>query len=175
MSSFLSSSMCLWVSSISCLCSVFMGMLMLTLSFLFLYWWNRRISVVGVIWSSDKSWFSGVTRSLDLSRIWRTCRQIQTGLGKNLLSNHMNKTSNIRRSALDLGHLLIWKLKNPYLYENVHLYFCCLGKLGHCPLVVVVESEQYGHLKQTLTVLSVHRNACWRHGISTIPPLPQQK
>ena len=37
MRSFLSSSMCLWVSSFSCLCSVFIGMLMFTRSFLFLY------------------------------------------------------------------------------------------------------------------------------------------
>merc|ERR1712086_1192559 len=35
-SNFRSSSMCLWVISISCFCSVFIGMLMLTRSFLFL-------------------------------------------------------------------------------------------------------------------------------------------
>ena len=76
-SNFLSSSMCLCVISISCFCSVFIGMLMFTRSFLFLYPWNRQI-IVSMSNSSlppapsDSDCLS-LTSSFDLRRIWRTC------------------------------------------------------------------------------------------------------
>merc|ERR1719500_713361 len=73
MSNFLSSSMCLWVSSISCLCSVFMGMLMFTRSFLFLYWWKSDTVVSEAMsWSTSMASGLGPTNNLDRSRICKT-------------------------------------------------------------------------------------------------------
>merc|ERR1719513_58967 len=68
--------MCLCVFSISCLCSVFMGMLIFTLSFLFLYPWNKFTVVVGSIWLSSKSSALGPTSSLDFNKICKTWTKI---------------------------------------------------------------------------------------------------
>ena len=117
-----SSSMVLWVISISCFCSVFIGKLMLTRNFLFRYSWNSEMTVLSFKSSSEipeddpappasSLGFSAMS-SLDLRMMLSTCLRMSI-----LISVTSDKDFSVQRSqSLNWSKTAIWKVEACSVY-----------------------------------------------------------